>query len=192
MKKKDVKPFIESRTKETIYKISFITGYSVKSICEDFCIRVLRRKEATAKELSPYFKRSINVSGVDYDGGNKKLFGRNTRTTERVSIQLNQEIHEYAYTLSYAVGCSVAKIISYCIEKCMNDYEFLEKYVTGYLIKKMDEERKNLMLGMLGKANDELDEEHNITALLLAVLDDYKEADESFENALVSVQKSIG
>lgn len=188
MGKRDVKPFIDTRTKETIYKLSYITGYSVKSICEDFCTRVLRRQEGTAKELSPYFKRSINIAGVVYSGNSKLPFEQKKRSTERVSIHLDQQLHEYAYTLSYAIGCSVAKVAAYCIEKCMNDYDFLEKYVKGFLVKKMSEERKNLMTGVLSEVNKHLEEDHSITSLLLGILDELKEADESFEQTIDSVR----
>lgn len=188
MEKREVKPFIDIDVKDTIYKLSFVTGYSVMSICEDLCNHAFRR--GLGHELSPYFKRGIQIDGAIYQGNKKaKKFETSSPKIERISMKISNNAYEYAYNLSYAMGCSVAKIVAYAVEKSMNDFAFLDRYIIQFLSKRIDKERKDMMLKIVKAVNRNfvVDEEYSIVALLLYIADEYKRLSDGVEGVLKDV-----
>lgn len=169
MEKLDVKPFIDIAVKDTIYKISHVTGYSVKGICEDFCNYVF--ENGLGVELSPYFKRDLTIDGLEFKG-NKKAdkFDPISENSERISMMITDNAYEYAYNLSYAIGCSVAKIVGYAVEKCMNDFDFLNSYISQYLSKSLGKEQERLMSRVI----EVTDEEYGDILLILYIADEYR------------------
>ena len=187
MGKHDVKPFIEVEMKDLIYKLSFITGYSVNSICEDLCTHAI--KMGVGKELSVHFRREIKLDGVVFPSlKNPKKFERNTNNIERISLKLSSFIYEYANSLSFAIGSSISKVVAYFLERSMMDYDFLDHYTTNFLSEKMDDNRKDIMKKIISDVNkDYLPEdpkEHSITSLLIYIIDEYKQPSQSVEESL--------
>lgn len=186
MKKKDVQPFISSTTKEVIYKLSFISGSSVKKICDDLCSRALRRKELI-NGLQPYFKREIIIGGVLYQPNPTPLDQyRPDEKLERITVKVSAQAYEFAYNLAHALNWSLAKVISFCIEHSMSDYDFLEFYTTNILNNKMDDKRKEALLTMMNDSNrdNDLKVELSVASILLAIIDDFKWADESLSDSV--------
>lgn len=184
MEKREVKPFIDTGIKDTIYKLSFVTGYSVKSICEDLCNHSV--KKGLGQELSPYFKRGIQIDGAIYKGNKKsEKFEVVSQNIERVSMKVNNTVFEYVYNLSYAMGCSVAKVVAYAVEKAMNDFVFLDRYIKQFLSKKVEKERKDMMLKIVKTVNKDHSEENlTIASLLLYIADEYKRFGEGVDGVL--------
>jgi|GEM_PF-4066941 len=183
MEKKEVKPFIDTGVKDTIYKISFVTGYSVKSICEDLCNNAF--KSRLGNELSPYFKRELIIDGMSFQANKKaEKFESASKEIERISMTLNKNLYEYAYQLAYAMGCSVAKIVAYGVERSMNDFNFLNRYINQFLSKNIDKERKDIMLKIVKTINNESTEEYSIASLLLYIADEYRRFNEGVESVL--------
>ena len=187
MGKHDVKPFIEVEMKDLIYKLSFITGFSVNNICEDLCTHAI--KTGVGKELSSHFKREIKLDGVVYPSLKEpKKFAKNTNKIERMSLKLSSFVYEYANTLSFAMGGSISKVVAYFLERSVNDYDFLDQYTTEFLSKKMDENRKNIMKKIIYDVNNDYlpddSKEHSIISLLIYIIDEYKQPTESVEEAL--------
>lgn len=187
MEKREVKPFIDTGIKDTIYKLSFITGYSVKSIAEDLCNQAFR--SGLGRELAPYFKRGLQIDGSVFQGNKKAAkFESSSINIERISMKLSAGAYEYAYNLSYAMGCSVAKVVAYAVEKSMNDYAFLDRYIKQFLSKKIDKERKAMMLKIVRTVNkDYAEEELSIASLLLYIADEYRRFDEGVDGVLKDV-----
>lgn len=184
MEKREVKPFVDTGVKDTIYKLSFITGYSVKSICEDLCNHSFTL--GIGNELSKYFKRGLNIDGTVFQGNRNAIKFQPTSTNiERISMTLSNSAYEYAYHLSYAMGCSVAKIVAYAVEKSMKDFDFLNRYIEQFLSKHVDKERKDMLLKIVKIVNrGNTEEEYSIASLLLYVADEYKRFDEGVEGVL--------
>lgn len=179
MGKLDVKPFIDIAVKDSIYKISHVTGYSVKGICEDLCNHVF--ENGLGIELSPYFKRDITIDGVEFKGNRKaEKFDPISENSERISLLINETAYEYAYNLSYAVGCSLAKIVGYAVEKCMRDFEFLNNYINQYLSKILGKEQVELVSRII----DTTDEEYGDVLLLLYIADEYRRFSEGVEGVI--------
>ncbi|MGE7667412.1 hypothetical protein ACQKMN_17060 [Ureibacillus composti] len=188
MEKREVKPFIDIDVKDTIYKLSFVTGYSVKSICEDLCNQSF--KNGLGRELSPYFKRGIQIDGSVYQGNKKaERFEASSEKIERISMKISHNGYEYAYNLSYAMGCSVAKVVAYAIEKSINDFAFLDRYIKQFLSKQIDKERKDMMLKIVKAINKDFveSEEYSIAALLLYIADEYKRVSDGVDGVLKDV-----
>lgn len=188
MEKRDVKPFIDVEMKDIIYKFNFITGYSVTSICEDLCKQAI--KTGVGKELSAYFRREIKLDDVVYPGLKKPMkFERKATNVERISLKLSSNIYEYAYSLSFAIGCSIAKVVAYFLERSMNDFEFLNQYTTEFLTERMNDERKDFMKKVICEVNNDYlsddPEEYSIASLLLFIVDEYKKPDESIDKVLI-------
>lgn len=186
MKKREVKPFLDIETKDTIYKISDVTGYSVKSICEDFYKHSFNN--GFGYDLAPYFKRNLEIDGVLFKGNmvNEKFEPFSTEN-ERVSTALEVELFEYAYQLSYAIGCSIAKVVSYAIEKSMKDFEFLNGYAKQFLFNKIEADKTNTILSAVDSLNSKNEEEFNLIALLLYIADEYKRFDKGIKSVLSEV-----
>lgn len=183
MEKKEVKPFIDTGVKDTIYKISFVTGYSVKSICEDLCNHAF--KSRLGNELSPYFKRELTIDGMSFQANKKaEKFESTSKDIERISMTLNKNLYEYAYQLAYAMSCSVSKIVAYGVEKSMNDFNFLNSYINQFLSKNIDKERKDIMLKIVKTVNNESTEEYSMASLLLYIADEYRRFNEGVEGVL--------
>lgn len=184
MKKHEVKPFINTVIKDNIYRISDVTGYSVISICEDLCTHAI--KSDLAKELSSYFKRSFVIDGMTFNAnGSIKKFEPLSTDNERITMTLNREVYDYFYDLSYAIGCSVAKVVAYAVEKSMNDFDFLNRYIEQFLNKKVSKEVKGELLKIVKTVNKgNVDEEYNLVSLLLYIADEYRRFDEGVKGVL--------
>lgn len=184
MKKRGVKPFIETEIKDTIHKVSFVTGCSIKSICEDLCSHAF--KSGLGSELSTYFKRDLYVDGKSYKGNeNGSKFNVYTKDVERISMTINDTDYEYAYNLAYAMECSVAKIVAYALCKSMQDFEFLNTYIEQILSKSVSEERKDVLLDVVKNVNSaNFEEEYSITSLLLYIADEYRRLSDGIEAVL--------
>lgn len=187
MQKRDIQPFISTSTKNIINKLSFITGYSVKQIGEDLCTRALRNKDL-GNDLSSYFKREMKINNTVYQPIEKPLKEYPvTGDLERVSVKISLQAYEFVYSLAHALGWSAAKVVAYCIERTMKDFDFLNFYITKFLNNKIDDNRRELLLLVMKDINKELDEEHSIASLLLGIVDEIKEADQNVTEAVSQI-----
>lgn len=188
MSKRDVKPFIDVDVKDIIYRFSHVTSHSVKDILEDLCMNAI--KNGIGEDLSPYFKRGIQVDGVIYQGSKNAIeFTYQSKNIERVSMQLNPTAYDYVYNLSYAMECSVAKIVSFTIEKSIGDFKFMERYAKQFLNKLVDDKRKEQLLKVVKEVNRINDqEEYTLMSLLLYIADEYKR----FDDGVASVLEDAG
>jgi len=188
MQKKDVQPFISVSTKDVIYKLSFITGHSVKQICQDLCVHTLRNKKKLGEELSPFLKREIKIGDALYAASKNPLKHYPiTENVERVTVKISINSYEFAYSLAHALRWSVAKVVAYCIERSMKDFDYLNFYITKYLDSKMDENRKKMIELVMRDINKETEEEHSVASLLLGIVDELKEVDQNVTDAVSQV-----
>lgn len=187
MKKREVKPFIDVEKKDTIYKLSFVTGISVMSICEDLCNHAF--KKGIGNELSRYFIRDIQIDGHLFKGKeHAPKFEPKSKRLERVSMSLDKDSHSYAYDISCAMGCSVARVVAYSIEKSMNDFEYMDHYVEQFLVNKLDEERSSHILTVMKDLNQwNLEEEYSLTSLLFHIADNYRRFEDGIDGVLKDV-----
>lgn len=175
-KKRDVKPFVTVELKDAIYRLSYITETPVKDVCEELCIFSLNQNYII-EEFSQYFVRKIRIKNTIYFGDldnprihTKKLGGR----TERISLRLKPETYEFIYTLSYALNCSVSRVVAILLEKGMHDITFINDYINTHL-SSIDEKRKKELQKILDYINNDSDEEITIGSLLSYIVDEFKE-----------------
>ena len=184
MKKREVKPFVDTVIKDTINKISFVTGCSIKSICEDFCSHAF--ESGLGYELSAYFKRNLDIDGEHFEGNNMGFkFDPFTKDIERISMTLNNTNYDYAYRLAYAMECSVAKVVAYALGKSISDFDFLNSYIERILRKNVDEKRRSLLLDVVRDVNNtNYEEEYSIASLVLYIADEYRRFDDGIDSVL--------
>lgn len=184
MNKRDVRPFVDSVTRDTLYKLSFVSGVSVKKLCEDMCNNAI--KNGLSVELSPYFRREIQIDGAIYKGNrDADSFEYQSRNIERISFKLTPSAFDYVYELSKAMECSIAKVVGYAVEKSMSDYKFLDRYIKQFLSKKVDDDRMNILLGIVKTVNDgSVKEDYNVASLLLYIADEYRRLDIGLEGVI--------
>lgn len=186
MEKREVKPFINAKIKDTIYKLSDITNYSVKRICEDICNHAF--KSDISDELSPYFRRGVIIDGMSFSfNENATKFEPSFNEKERVSMKLNTKLYGYAYYLSYAMECSVAKVVAYAIEKGFNDSEFLIGYVNESLNKRLKGEHKEEFYKLISLINNDSNEELDVLNTSLYIKDEYGDFDKGLNKLLKEV-----
>ena len=176
--KKDVQPFIKSSTKDFIYQLSFITGNSVKQICEDLCVNSLRNRKSLIDVLLPYIRRSFKLENKTYVASSNPIkkypIGGELK---RVTIKIDLELFNFANNLAFSLGWSTAKLIAFCIERSITDMEFLNAYTTKYLKANLDESRMKTISTIMKDAEEEFDEEHSIVSFLVGMFEEYKEVD---------------
>lgn len=187
MKKREVKPFINTVTKDAIQKLSFVTSISIKSIGNDLYKNSIRN--GLVSELSSYFKRDIVIDGKVYKGSpDVEKFDPYSTEIERISISLNSSDYEYVSNLAFALDCSVSKVVSYCIEKSMGDYDFLNVYIKHFLSKKVDENKVETLMSIIQKFNNgNNDVDYNATSLLFYIIDEFRNVNIGIENILNEV-----
>ncbi|MEG0450598.1 MAG: hypothetical protein RR595_12140, partial [Lysinibacillus sp.] len=133
--KREVKPFVDARTKSAIEKLSYITGESVNKIGESLCTNATSNMDII-EEISQYFKRDLRIHDKTYVGNKSaKVISHRQPDKERISVLLNQQLHEFVYTLSYAIGCSVGKAAALCVEKSIADTHYLNHFIQNYIEK---------------------------------------------------------
>lgn len=184
MKKHDIRPFIDATIKDLIYKFSHTTGISILRICEDFCIHSLDND--IGNELSHYFKRDITINGVSYKGDrNAMKFEYQSNDIERITLQLDDKYYDFAHDLAYAMRTSLSKVVGYAIERSINDYEFLNQYVSEFLMENVSERKRDKLLQVVGKVNDENKEvEYNLASLVMYIADEYRRFGEGLDGVL--------
>lgn len=184
MSKRDVKPFVDVAIKDIITKISFLTGHSVKKIGEDLCKHAMDKN--VGKELQPYFKRSVELNGEFYEGLKQpEKFERKPGEIDRLSLAVDSEIYEYAYSISYAIGCSVAKVFAYFIESSMNDIAFIDSYIINVLSKNIAPSRKELLRNITKEMNDNYSTKRiTVSAILFHLVERYKQPGEKLDNTV--------
>lgn len=126
MKHKEVQPFIKMRSKNVIYKMSYVTNRSVKQICRDLCLHALKNKGELAEELSPYIKWSIRIEKNVYFPNNEPIgyYPLSGNNLERVNVKIDLTSFEFVRALAFSLAWSPAKLIAYCIERSMSDFDF--------------------------------------------------------------------
>ena len=187
MENRDVKPFVDVKTKDFIYKLSFITGMSVKQICRDLYYRGI--EDGLGMELSPCFKRDLHIDGYSFKGDRyAKKFEPYSSNIERIAMKINDKSYEYAYNLAFATGSSISKVVSYAIEKSMKDFEFLDQYIKQFLIENVDTDKRNILLEIVNVINkDYVEEDLTIASLLMHLTDEHRRLEDGITSVLNEV-----
>lgn len=184
-KKRDVKPFISLELKDAIYRLSYITGTPVKNVCEELCVNAINNKHII-EELSNYFHRNIRVNNTLYMGAieNPKIHTKKMATkNDRVSLRLTTELYEFMYTLSYALDCSVSRVVSILLERGIHDVAFINRYVNKHL-RDIDDNRKKELQKILDYINEGLEEEVSLGSLLSYIVDEFKQPIKTTKDAV--------
>lgn len=188
MRNKDVQPFIKTDTKAVIYKMSYIVGQSVKQMCNDLCLHSLKDKKKLIEELSPYLKWNIKIEDTVFNAKDEpiKLYPL-SGSLERVTVKVDLSSYEFANSLAHSLGWSIAKVIAYCIERSINDFDYVNQYLTEYLEVNMGENQKVIISGIMKDINASLNEDHSMSALLIGIVDELKSSDQNFNDALCQI-----
>lgn len=178
-----IKPYIDVDKKEVIVKLNFLTGLTIKKICNDLLDHAVMSNYAMF--LTQHFKRSVTINKLQFPAQSDPVpFPEPSKDTTRVTLSIDSKIHEYANSLYYATDVSVPKIIASMINYSINDSNFFDYYVTEYLSHKIDDERKLLLRSILKDINGDLDRNENIATLLFYIADEVKDFDESIEEGV--------
>ena len=186
MSTKLIKPYIEVDKKEIISKLNFLTGLTIKDICNDLLEHAV--KSNYAMFLTPHFKRSVTIKRLQFPAQNSPIpFPELKNELTRITLIVNDKIHGYANNLYYATDVSVPKILASMINYSISDHKFFERYVTDYLSNKIDDERKRLLKSILKDINKETEGSHNIGSLLFCIADELKDNGDSIEESIEKV-----
>lgn len=178
MSKKIIKPYVSPDNKEIVVKLSFLSGLTIKKICNDLLDHAVESNYAMF--LTQHFKRSVTINKLQFPAQNNPIaFPDVEKDSTRVTLSINERIHEYANSLYYATDTSVPRIISSMIDFSIKDTTFFNKYVTEYLSAKIDNERKQLIKSILKDINQELECDESVASLLFYIADKEKDIGES-------------
>lgn len=177
MSTKMIKPYIDVKQKEKIVKLNFLSGLTIKDICNDLLEHAV--KSNYAMFLTPHFKRNVTINKLQYPAQNSpEPFPEITGELTRITLMVDNKIHEYANSLYYATDASVPKVLASMLNYSINDSKFFNKYVTEYLSEKIGDGRKKLLKSILKDINKDLESDENIGTLLFYITDKEKELDE--------------
>lgn len=180
---KTLKPYVEPVNKEIIVKLSFLSGLTIKDICNDLLNHAI--KTNCAMFLTKYFKRGVMINKLQFPAqSNPVPFPDLPKDAARITLTIDNKTYEYANNLHYATDVSVPRIIAAMINFSMKDTNFFNKYMTEYLFEKMEEERKKLLLSILKEINDPEEENESVASLIFYIADNEKEIDEGIGEAV--------
>lgn len=172
-KKKDVKPTISIQLKDSVYRLSFITKKPVKDVCEELVLNSLYGNKEILKELSRYFKRTIQFNNTVFRGSleNKTIYDVTGEENERISFRVTQSVHDFLYDLSYVLACSISKVGAILIYESITDGPFIESYLQGYL-NSLDPSRKKELKQLIKYIKTEIGEGYNLADLLSYLIEE--------------------
>lgn len=178
-KKRDIAPTVSIELRDTIYRLSFITNKSVKSVAEEICINGVRQKKVITY-LSQNFRRDIRIGNTLYFGDiNRLSINRRMSTgkTARISIRFKSNTYEAIHALSYALDCTVSRACSLLLDASVRDSDFINDFVKRYLEDNIDAERMKELKKILKyiNADNPYGEEYSWAALLSYMIDEVKE-----------------
>lgn len=186
MSTKLIKPYIEVDKKEIISKLNFLTGLTMKDICNDLLNHAV--KSNYAMFLTPHFKRSVTINRLQFPAQNSPIpLPELKNELTRITLIVDEKIHEYANNLYYATDVSVPKILASMINYSLGDHKFFERYVMDYLSNKIGDERKKLLKSILRDINKEAEDHHHIGNLLFCIADELSEDGETIEDSIENV-----
>lgn len=185
---KEVQPFIKTMSKNVIYKMSHFTGRSVKQISRDLCLHALKDKDKLAEELLPYLKWSLRIENNVYSPNNEPIahYPFTGINLERVNVKIELSSFEFVRALAFSLAWSPAKVIAYCIERSMSDFNFLNQYIYEYLEVSMGENQKAIINVFMKEINKSLNEELSISAVVIDIMDE-KASDQNANDALLEL-----
>ena len=190
-KKRDIKPTIDTRLKETIFRLAFITDTPAKDVAEQICLNALRNKKVL-DQLSKNFKRTIQLDNTIYMGDINRIgvSKQLTSSTERMTIRFKQASHGNIATLAYALDSSLSRACALLLELGIRDFDFVNEFVKTYIVKNVDEERVNELKRIMNYVNVNENDEvtHSWSVLLLFIIEETKE---TFENIQDRVSEFI-
>lgn len=183
---KIIKPYVDVDKKEILVKLNFLTGLTIKEICNDLLDHAVKSNYAIY--ITHHFKRSVTINKLQFPAQVKPVpFPENKKEITRLTLNIDDRIYEYANSLYYATDISIPKILASMITYSMNDENFFNKYITEYLSHKIDYERKRLLKSILEDVNKQTEDNHTIAALIFYIADEFKEIDEGIEECIERV-----
>lgn len=183
MANKTLKPYVEPVNKEIIVKLSFLSGLTIKDICNDLLNHAI--KTNCAMFLTKHFKRGVMINKLQFPAQSKPVpFPDLPKDAARITLTIDNKTYEYANNLHYATDVSVPRIIATMINFSMKDTNFFNKYMTKYLFEKMEKDRKKLLLSILKDINDPEEENESVASLIFYIADNEKEIDEGIGEAV--------
>lgn len=194
----EVKPFIDLEKREILYKLKFITNRSINGIAEDLCLLAIEK--GIVEELSPHFQRNVEIKGVFYEVSMRPvpLPKQSKRKSQRISLYLDDSIYEVVYGLSYTLGLSVAKVVTLILEKTLfENSEILISYIHDFILEKFNKKEINDLLLVIESitneywdGNQELDQEKMLASFIFFIFNEFKNEDESMEEAVLRMVSS--
>lgn len=180
MTTKMIKPYLEIEKKELIAKLNFLTGLTIKDICNDLLEHAVNSNYAM--HVMSHFKRSVTINKLQYPASSNPIpFPEPPKNTTRITLIIDNKIHEYANSLYFATDVSVPKILASMIKFSINDKEFLDSYISECLSSKIDDERKRLLMSILDDVNAVDGKEHSVAALLIGISEEVSAFNETIE-----------
>lgn len=183
MSTKLVKPYISVEQKGTISELSFLTGLPIKVICDDLMEHAVDSNYAFF--LTQHFKRGVIINKVQFPAKNDPVpFPENKGELTRITLRINNKIHEYANSLYYATDISVPKILASMINYSLNDNKFFNEYVSNHLTNKVSDEHKKMLQSVLGSLNEGTERDQNMGTLIFYIMENKKDIDEGLGEAV--------
>lgn len=188
-KKRDVKVTVHTEFKESIYRLSFVTGNSVMVVVEDLLLFAMRSKRIL-EELSPYIVRSIKIDNVLYVGHeNAKRFSPTpikSLNYVRVKTRLKRNDYHVLATIAYGLDVKNARACAILINESFHNQLFLDNYIEKYLSKNITDEQLLQLKRIIEYVNRDANYNLNWGNLLDYIMREIKEPLESVKEKVDS------
>ena len=172
-KKREVQPTVGIELKDMIYRLSYVTRTPVKDICEFMCV-YLMNDEKVINALSVYFRRDIRIGSTLFRGSldNVSITKRFNKYTERITVRFKQKDYERISMLSYALDCSVSRVVSLLLELSINNMKVVNIYIKNYLSHQLTPSQMKELRNILKEANDEKEDNSSWLSLLMVMMNE--------------------
>lgn len=172
-KKRDVKPTIDLKLKDTLYRLSTLTFTPVKDVCPKLCMYVLNDRDSIVS-LSTYFKRDLLFDNTLFRGhlSNKTIDKNLKKRGERITMRLTNEEHYKVSLLAFSLDCTVSRATAILLELSMSHVKFVNMFVKNVLKYEISETQLKQFKEVLHFVNKHGEKQHSWASLLAKMVDD--------------------
>jgi len=187
-KKWSVQPMVSKELKETIHRLSYITDEPIKDVMEEICQYGISNKKINT-HLSKNFIRTVRIDNTLYIGdSNRTPVNRRTARgqSNRISTRVTGQMHDTLKVLAYALDCSTAKACALLLHATIQDVEFMDEFVWGYLKKHVTDDRMKELKKVLKYINENNPYNEDISwgSFLTFLIDEIKDSAEKINETV--------
>lgn len=189
-KKKELKPTINYRLHDCVYRLSYITNTPVKDVGVEICKSGLSSRKVI-ELLSKKFRRNYKFKQTVYIGDLERESNR-VKTLEglkkRITLRFDQNDSEQICELAYALDVTPTTAAAILLDAAVKNTDIVNVYLKQYVEETLDEARMRELKEVLKfiNKNNPYDEEISLTMLISYLFDEFMDSTMNFKKVITN------